>query len=586
LRVYKGQIRTIKTHYLTSADGALITVIKHIHDYNFKTVKVIRYSDDNGYHHFVMTSPASISKKKQAWIKAQGIADAAILEEDPNIGITGIDGEDVEELHEDAAAAEPEGDVDGMNMSGGGRGGGGGGDVDGMNMSGGGGGGGGGNGGYQVPNNTPRTAIQDRKLYLRKKWCEPLELGKLDSVAQNKIILDIVIVCMEEIRDKIMKSDIKYQVAATQEERNPEAVGELGGRGGVVVVVVGGGGDDQMNTSGGGGEVRTAPAGGEKPPITFFFDGDHPQIEALMQHIIDNRLAKDDKIDCFKFPGGCTMMFQPNDLSKSFSILKAYFKQLRGKNIIKPAFYDQMKHFLKHEGMQASSLNTFMNYFMHVLTMEQKAFPKATIQSGWGRAGLCPFSIEVILNSNPSYASLPIDSKQFILDSLPLLHDYAEVNGRVDENDMIRQLGQKLLNTTVENIQHKPINQQRAVILTNDQTMLLRLETQKRRNDKEAAEKQKKEKANQAKLKRDQAVEDLKKACLQGPPFFGGNRSAENKSCMNCTCGNNVVVLDPQNTDEKWIGCPQECGYWSCYLVTCQKMMDKHRQICHLRLFP
>lgn len=209
-------------------------------------------------------------------MKTQGIADAAILEEDPNIGITDIDGVDVEELHEDAAAAEPEGDVDGMNMSGGG-GGGGGGDVDGMNMSGG--GGGGGNGGYQVPNNTPRTAIQDRKLYLRKKWCEPLELGKLDSVAQNKIILDIVIVCMEEIRDKIMKSDIKYQVAATQEERNPEAVGERGGRGGV-------GGDDQMNTS-----ARTAPAEGEKPPITFFFDGDHPQIEALMQHIIDNRLV-------------------------------------------------------------------------------------------------------------------------------------------------------------------------------------------------------------------------------------------------------------------------------------------------------
>ena len=92
---------------------------------------------------------------------------------------------------------------------------------------------------------------------------------------------------------------------------------------------------------------------------------------------------------------------------------------------------------------------------------------------------------------------------------------------------MIRQLGQKLLNTTVENIQHKPINQQRAVILTNDQTMLLRLETQQRRNDKEAAEKQKKERANQAKLKRDQAVEDLKKACLQGPPFFGGNNSPE-----------------------------------------------------------
>ena len=40
------------------------------------------------------------------------IADAAILEEDPNIGITGIDGGDVEELHDDAAAAEPEGDVD------------------------------------------------------------------------------------------------------------------------------------------------------------------------------------------------------------------------------------------------------------------------------------------------------------------------------------------------------------------------------------------------------------------------------------------------------------------------------------------
>ena len=60
------------------------------------------------------------------------------------------------------------------------------------------------------------------------------------------------------------------------------------------------------------------------------------------------------------------MMFQPNDLSKSFSTIKAYFKQLREKHIINSAFYDHMKHFLKNEGMQASSLNTFMNYFMHV----------------------------------------------------------------------------------------------------------------------------------------------------------------------------------------------------------------------------
>ncbi len=59
-------------------------------------------------------------------------------------------------------------------------------------------------------------------------------------------------------------------------------------------------------------------------------------------------------------------------------------------------------------------------------------------------------------------------------------------------------------------------------MITNDQTMLLRCETQNRRNDKEVAEKQTKERANQAKLKRDQAVEDLKKACLQGPPTFLG----------------------------------------------------------------
>ena len=84
-----GQLRTIKTHYLTNTSH-LVASIKHIFDYNVQRVKVIRICEE-GYHLFIILSPAIMSQKKRAWFeknRSMHNISSDLLEEDPNIGIT------------------------------------------------------------------------------------------------------------------------------------------------------------------------------------------------------------------------------------------------------------------------------------------------------------------------------------------------------------------------------------------------------------------------------------------------------------------------------------------------------------------
>lgn len=515
---------------------------------------MVRYSNHGGYHSFVVTSPAHISKKKQAWYANNKFKDADIIEEDPNIGVADGAGEDIEELHEDAAEDERDA-YDAMNTSGGGT----------------------------APHNTPRVTLPDPKLYLSKKWMEPIVIpGHPNNVEQTRIILDIAIACMEEVRDEEMRNNRKYSFKPIEEEDDDHLYDSLdsrddhtGNSGGGATATGGGGGG-----SGGGAAPAQAAAADDDgvPPITFFFDGDHPQIEAMMQYIIKHKLAKFNKIDCFKFPGGCTMSFQPNDLMKSFSILKDYFNQIKAKIIPLPTFHADLMAFLKKEGIQKRSLDTYGCYFHHVLQMEAKAFPPMTIASGWERAGIYPYSFLCIMRSNPKFCQLSSEKVEKFMAAEPQLYDYAEVHGRVNEDHMISLLGIELLNTRITNIQLKPINQQRAMILNNDSSIALKNSLQQRRKEREAEESAKKQKSKEEKEKREKARVDLVDACLQGPPSM-------NRTCMNVICSNNCDLGQPLESDKNWIGCPICKVNWACSKVSCQKLMEKHRLICHLRKF-
>ena len=532
-----GQLRTIKTHYLTNTSH-LVASIKHIFDYNIQQVKVIRICEE-GYHLFIILSPATMSQKKRAWFeknKSMHNISIDLSEEDPNIGITDDHGRDIDEANEDCLEISV---LDkGDNVAGGG-------------------------------NHPAVVRFPDPKHYLEVPLFQAIEFpGTLTSVEQNKIIIDICIACMEEKRDKFRRSEMKVMININAGNTEEEDVNL----------------EDSL-------EKRTLDniadaAGVELEQIVFFFDGDHPQIEAIMDFIIRNKLTKFDFIDFIKFPGGCSLSFQPNDLMRAFKLLKNYSDNLNSadsasKEVPKPRFFSKLIEFLRREGVKGKSLETYGVYFNHVLNMESRAFVMSVVQSGWRISGIYPHSIMNMLITNDKFNQLPDPDKDIVIAAIPLLRPYADIHGRVDEKHMMSLLGADLLNTKITDYDTKPMNQQRAMVLNTAGSIQFKQDLFNKKMEKEAEDAKKKQRAEEAKRLKAKALDELVTIKdLTGPPLT-------NKSCMSPICANNFDLSTPNHVnDVLWTGCPICKEYWACNKTICKNILLNHRKVCHLRKFP
>jgi len=69
----------------------------------------------------------------------------------------------------------------------------------------------------------------------------------------------------------------------------------------------------------------------DTPWMVLTFDGDFPQINALLSTLIEKFAHL--KIWFWKFPGGCSLTSQPNDLMRSFMIIHGYLTECSTKQL-------------------------------------------------------------------------------------------------------------------------------------------------------------------------------------------------------------------------------------------------------------
>ena len=105
------------------------------------------------------------------------------------------------------------------------------------------------------------------------------------------------------------------------------------------------------------------------PEIFMSQDGDWAQIEVLIDQILPKFTVAN--VECYKYPGGCSLLFQPNDNMHSHAILHKLFEASSTKHkndrdfvhIPDPAYLQIVEQVLRTEGLIGVTLDKYVNFY-------------------------------------------------------------------------------------------------------------------------------------------------------------------------------------------------------------------------------
>jgi len=331
---------------------------------------------------------------------------------------------------------------------------------------------------------------------------------------------------------------------------------------------------------------RLDPTIPENEPIgkmVLMLDGDHPQIEAILGTIIEKHNCS--VVQFVKFPGGCSLTFQPNDVMKSHALLKGSIKHLDSKEQVQkasnPTFLKAIVDFLKRVGVSGKSLVTFANFFRVIMIYESRAFQAATVQNGWSIPGIWPYDRRKMLSTCQAFRDASQQEAEAIMAAIPILVDKAKVSGICEETDLqehIYSIGSSF-KSPIDNMGQRCINQQRALWL-NKQGVLDRRNADRERKEAAAAVAKLKADAAIANKIRKKMIQEAKLAdvdeALQGPPPVG--------TWCSGTCNKDKTTSTEPGDD--WTGCNglDTCDLWFCANKGCQNFLTRHRIRCCARM--
>lgn len=163
-------------------------------------------------------------------------------------------------------------------------------------------------------------------------------------------------------------------------------------------------------------------------------DGEIEQIEYILQKIA----SKHKGIEFFKFSGGCSPHQQPNDVMKSFSIVKILEKSRRyDDTIIKPNWYDRYEGiFNKKKIFSPASRHSILRFLRNLPTILDEAYSIHNIQDGWRKTGLLPYNPEVILGHWPFHQYLTHQERKKLCKAVIALAVIAKRDGHIGEADL------------------------------------------------------------------------------------------------------------------------------------------------------
>jgi hypothetical protein len=309
------------------------------------------------------------------------------------------------------------------------------------------------------------------------------------------------------------------------------------------------------------------------------FDGDFAQIEACFTKFME--LARKQHIELQKFPGGSSLQFQPNDVMRSFSILKSYFDSSYEQTIFNiPEWITQVRFHLHDvlKDMEKASKDAFMTFFEQWKTIVSLAFTDRNIASGWRASGLFPLDYNVMLQRCTSWGSLSHSESTAIISRLPQLVEYCNTHG-VCSDSAISDIFGESISTTIANMDKRTLIQQRALWLNKEDTLEMRKRTEEKRIEKrlkdQAVAEEKRLKALQKKV--EQKVSDaMVQPVNKTTPIFFGIICRGSKSCRKFRLQGSA----PED-DDQWRFCPV-CETGCCGNKTCQASLNDHIQKCVL----
>jgi hypothetical protein len=191
------------------------------------------------------------------------------------------------------------------------------------------------------------------------------------------------------------------------------------------------------------------------PRAVLTFDGAHEQIEAVLSEDVAEWCIEHN-IALFKWAAACSLVQQPNDVSRCHKILHRLFAS--PKYLYQPVKKESIRTCLRPVIAMLNSLPklakdsklTFTKFFCNLHDILHDAFRPEVVRRGWADAGIYPFSGEQIMSgwnhgaikTNKSWAMLEPEYKQFCLTGISKLREPARSGQLLDdaiENVIVRE---------------------------------------------------------------------------------------------------------------------------------------------------
>jgi hypothetical protein len=180
------------------------------------------------------------------------------------------------------------------------------------------------------------------------------------------------------------------------------------------------------------------------------FDGAYEHIEAIMKGTMAE-YCRLHNIGLFKWAAGCSLVQQPNDVSKCHKILHAYFRKSsfrffeeKSDGVRLRSGYANAMRVLQEHKATTKSKQTFKRFFVHLPQCLAVSFTPDAISKGYEVCGIYPFDVSKIMNGwnpggkNPksSWQMLSSAEQEYVEIAINKLSRIVEQEGTVDDDQV------------------------------------------------------------------------------------------------------------------------------------------------------
>jgi hypothetical protein len=184
--------------------------------------------------------------------------------------------------------------------------------------------------------------------------------------------------------------------------------------------------------------------------VILSFDGAHEHIESVLKSKKLTDYCIRNNIALFKWAAGCSLVQQPNDVSKCHKLLHLFFKSNKylfqdnpQRHELRPGYQNCMK-VLDRSGVSAESKLTFMRFFKHLPVALHKSFAPDAVSAGYATCGIHPFNLDNIMRGwNPggrgaksSWLRLDLEAQGMVKVGIVKLSYVYAANGAVTDEDV------------------------------------------------------------------------------------------------------------------------------------------------------